>query len=121
MSRRRWRVGLVAPTRPLWQWLAPQRGESSAKAICPSPHGRWPSALLAAGKGPRGPLADPFAQLEVFLIFHAFWGPLGAPSPDLDLPQAGAYGAFVGSPCTGRASGGRTTGAAAKWCTLDMR
>ncbi|KAG9438633.1 hypothetical protein H6P81_021409 [Aristolochia fimbriata] len=46
--------------------------------------GRWPSALLARGKGPSGP-RDPFAQLE-FLIFHALCGTVRCPSPDLDLP-----------------------------------
>ncbi|KAG9438595.1 hypothetical protein H6P81_021467 [Aristolochia fimbriata] len=56
-----------------------------SKAICPSlPLGDGLQLFASAGKGPSGQ-RDPFAQLRVFLIFHALCGTVRCPSPDLDL------------------------------------
>ncbi|KAG9444698.1 hypothetical protein H6P81_016038 [Aristolochia fimbriata] len=88
------RKGLLPPERSV-QWLAAQRGKALEARTTLFPN-------------------------SSILIFHALVGPFGAPTPDLDLPQTGAYGAFAGSPCMGRDLG-RADRGTCEWCTLDLR
>ncbi|KAG9438355.1 hypothetical protein H6P81_021691 [Aristolochia fimbriata] len=91
-----------------------------AKAICPSASGMAHSALETRRERPKWP-RHPFAQLEFFdLSRDSLAGPFGALS-DLEKGSCGAYGALMARHARAghQADGG--AGAAAKWCTLDMR
>ncbi|KAG9438364.1 hypothetical protein H6P81_021700 [Aristolochia fimbriata] len=74
--------------------VAPQ-GSAKVKAICPSPHGRWPLSSSHKQERPKCP-ANLFAQLWLLIFSRLRWIQL-QPSPTFDFVRGGRLWRFVGS------------------------